>query len=176
MSGQPVTIRKAPRQKHGGFGTRLYNIWVGVKSRCDCPTVTGYYLYGARGIAVCSEWYIFESFRIWSLANGYRDDLTLDRIDVNGNYEPGNCCWATRKEQSRNRRNNVLITAFGETKCRSAWVEDERCAVGVPTLQHRINRGMNPEEAILTPPQCRNQYTKKRRRKVCDPKPTALEI
>lgn len=100
---------------------RLYRIWHGMNNRCNCATSRDYANYGARGIKV--EFTSFEEFVTWSLENGYADDLTIDRINNNGNYAPENCRWVNTKVQANNRRTNDRITFNGETHTLSEWAE-----------------------------------------------------
>lgn len=95
---------KRANTKHGMHGTRLYTIWRSMKGRIHCPATNSYSRYGGRGISVCAEWdNNFSAFAEWAFSHGYRDDLTLDRINPNGNYEPDNCRWATWAQQARNK-------------------------------------------------------------------------
>lgn len=137
---------------HGGKKSRLYCIWKGMRKRCSNPRDSLYQWYGGRGISVCEAWSDFGVFREWALANGYADDLTIERKDVNGHYEPGNCLWITRAAQLRNTRRSRMLTAFGETKLMTDWIADPRCAVRQPVLHQRLANGWGVERAISTPP------------------------
>lgn len=95
---------------------RLFEIWRKMHYRCESPKHKSYKNYGGRGISVCKEWNSFVYFSIWAINNGYQNNLTLDRIDNDGNYEPNNCRWATTKEQMNNRRIGEHININGITK------------------------------------------------------------
>lgn len=92
--------------KHGMYKSRVYSCWSCMMQRCKNPNQKHYANYGGRGIKVCREWHDASTFIKWALAHGYRDDLTLDRINNDGNYTPPNCRWSTRKEQAKNTRRN----------------------------------------------------------------------
>ena len=118
-----------------------------MKYRCYYQNHPSYKNYGGRGITVCQEWLDdFMNFYNWSMANGYSDELTIDRIDVNGNYEPNNCRWATRKEQQNNMRNNVFLEANGERHTISEW--SEITGINRSTISNRLRRGKSIKEAI----------------------------
>jgi hypothetical protein len=104
----------------GKHNKRLYSIWINMKTRCYNPNVKGYKDYGGRGISICEEWRnSFKTFYEWAVGNGYADDLTIDRKDVNGNYTPENCRWIGLIEQANNKRTNILINGMSLKKyCR----------------------------------------------------------
>jgi hypothetical protein len=130
----------------------LANVRFGMLHRCYNPRNSGWRNYGARGIKVCDEWRAsYDAFYDWALASGYRDGLTIERIDNDGNYEPSNCRWIPFSEQGLNKRNSLRFTAFGETKTVAEWSRDPRCIVKYHTLYHRIVVGVQPEIALTTP-------------------------
>lgn len=155
-----IEFNKRTKVKHGFRKTRLYREWQSMKGRCAYPSVNGYERYGGRGITVCDEWKnSFESFKNWALSNGYTDELSLDRIDVNGNYCPKNCRWATDIEQRRNTRSNHVVTYHGETHCLAEWAEI--LGVSKNILYKRIScSGWSIERAFTEP-----VHTEKIRRK-----------
>jgi len=135
---------------HGGTGTKLYNVWRGINDRCNNPNNKRYKDWGGRGIK--NKFELFEDFQDWASESGYREGLTIERIDNYGDYEPGNCRWATRAEQQRNTRANIDIThpVTGETLCATDW--SRRLGGGRNLVNNRINEyGWTPERAITTP-------------------------
>ena len=138
--------------KHGMHKTRIYHIWSDMKSRCLSEKDNAYCYYGGRGITVCDEWKNengFIAFKNWAYANGYSDDLSLDRIDVNGNYEPDNCRWVTQKIQSNNRRDTIYLTMDNETHALTIWAEKINVRRGV--LYWRKTHGWSDEKTLTTP-------------------------
>lgn len=110
---------------HGLSATRIYRCWEAIKQRTGNHSNDAYPNYGGRGIKMCPEWESdFMSFYAWAMANGYEEDLTIDRIDVDGHYEPTNCRWITKKEQSLNRRNSRHITIDGKSQTLKQWTDE----------------------------------------------------
>lgn len=138
---------------------RLRRIYNGMKCRCYNPNIRNYHRYGGRGIIMCDEWLNDrESFISWALTHGYRSDLSIDRIDVDGNYEPENCRWATNVEQANNKRprtsvcRRVKFTIDGTTKSAMEWCEEY--GVSMPFVMYRVRTmGMQPLEALTIPKQ-----------------------
>lgn len=148
LSGQAKSCGCIRREKqHGKAGTRLYRIWGGIKTRCNNPNSDHFNSYMGRGIAICDEWRDdFMAFYNWALANGYRDDLTLDRKDPNGNYEPANCRWATTSEQNSNKTTTPLVSYQGETHTLKDWAAIT--GIKYQTLFWRYKNGWPPEKII----------------------------
>lgn len=133
--------------KHCRKPFRLYAIWKTMRQRCNNPKCNTYNKYGARGISVCKEWDDFAVFRDWALAHGYNKDLTIDRIDNNGNYSPDNCRWATVEEQSYNKRTTIRIQYMGDEYTLN---ELERISnVSRRLIDSRLRRGWSVEKALM---------------------------
>jgi hypothetical protein len=138
--------------RHGMAHDPLYPIWLGVIKRCTNPAMKYFADYGGRGIRICDEWrHDFQAFydHVIQLPHYGEKGYTLDRIDNDSNYEPGNMRWATRSEQARNRRNNHMISFDGKTQSAAEWSEETK--VPYATLVYRLRSGWPPERAFLTP-------------------------
>ncbi len=141
------------RQKtHGMGGTRAYQSWFNMKSRCLDEYNERYRDYGGRGIKICAKWMKFENF----FADMGHPPLgkTLERINNNGNYKPNNCIWSTPHEQARNRKNNVILTFRGETMCLKDWAT--KFGIGYVTLHKRYQAGWTTERLLTEVPQKRS--------------------
>lgn len=126
--------------------TPLYKKWRGIKIRCNHQTAQAYRYYGARGITYCKEWEDFRNFKAWALSSGYQEGLEIDRIDPDGNYEPANCRWVTRKEQHYNKRNTLRYN--GEP----LKIVCQKFGVDYGRVWKRIYRdGWSAEKALFVP-------------------------
>lgn len=138
---------------HGMSRTRLYHIWQAMKNRCYYEKNRVFSSYGGRGITVCKEWIEpksgFVNFCSWALKNGYADNLSIDRIDNDGNYEPSNCRWADRKTQDRNKKNSRFITYAGETLQLCDFAD--KYGVSKKIASNRFDHGWSAERIINTP-------------------------
>jgi hypothetical protein len=101
----------------------MYQVWASMRYRCNSPSCKAYPKYGGRGITISPEWDTFKGFYEWAIHNGYEDNLTLDRIDNDGNYEPSNCQWITIGDQQKNRSYNYDVVINGEQKSLAEWCE-----------------------------------------------------
>lgn len=138
------TVSSERSKTHGKTKTRLYRIWQAMKNRCYNKNAPSFKNYGMRGIRICQEWLCdFQVFYDWAMSNGYKEDLTIDRIDVNGNYEPSNCRWSTRTEQANNKTNNHYITIEGKTKTISQW--SQIFGINPRSVSNRIQLGWREE-------------------------------
>jgi hypothetical protein len=142
----------------------LYSKWLGMKSRCYQPKHFGNKYYQKKNIIVCEEWKNdFQAFYNWSIQNGYKDNLTLDRKNNNKGYDPNNCRFVNMTIQANNRNNNVLLTAFNETKTLAEWIKDPRCKIkSYQTLYSRVKQlKLTPEEILTIVPKYGNRLSKR---------------
>lgn len=143
-------IRIKENTTHGMKGSRLYGIYYAMISRVNNPNASHYERYGGRGITITQEWIGdngFVNFMNWSNDNGYSDELTIDRINNDGNYEPSNCRWVTNEVQANNKSTNRLYTLNGETLNISQW--SKKYNVNYDNLINRLNRGSSIEKALF---------------------------
>lgn len=149
--GLEVSVSHTPSfSTHKESRSRLYRVWIGMKGRCNNCKNKAYSYYGGRGIKVCQDWNeSYVLFRDWALANGYQENLTIDRIDVNGNYCPENCRWVSMKVQMNNTRANRRITLNGETKTMAEW--SESTGLSYETIRNRTIKGKPADEVLQMP-------------------------
>jgi hypothetical protein len=135
--------------KHGMSKSDLYKKWSGMKSRCYNKKENNYHIYGQRGIKICAEWVnSFESFYKWAIENGYKKELSIDRINVNGNYEPSNCRWVTWQQQQNNKRTNHFLEYNGQKHTIAEW--SKITGIKRQTIWARINNSKWTVEEALT--------------------------
>jgi hypothetical protein len=138
---------------HGQSYSTLYSIWQGMKKRCSRIKNSNFIWYGGRGVSICPEWKNFENFFEWNKLlgeKGYKKGLSLDRINNEMGYSPENCRWTTAVTQGRNKRNNLLVTINGETKCVAEWAEI--FSINRYLVYSRIRNGWELNEGLFTPP------------------------
>lgn len=141
------------RFERGDSGSPVHRVWYHMRSRCLDPEKASFPNYGGRGITICPAWEDYRNFARWAKESGYEPGLSIERIDVNGNYEPANCRWIPLGEQARNKRKSIFLTAFGETKLAIDWTKDSRCLVVERMFYWRINRGWEAERALTEAPE-----------------------
>ena len=132
--------------KHRGTSDKLYSAWVEMRRRCYTKTCEAYKNYGGRGITITSEWDDFTVFKDWALTNGYQEGLTIERLDVNGNYCPSNCTWIPKSEQSKNRRMCNFIEYNGLRMTITDW--SKYTGLNKSTIYRRLKRNLPLEEVL----------------------------
>lgn len=147
---QRETRKQGNHKTHGKTNDKIYVIWCNMRSRCYNQKNIMFKNYGGRGIKVCDEWKnSFENFYQWAIANGYTEGLSIERKNVNGNYEPSNCAWITKEAQYLNRTDSHKITAFGKTQTIKEWADET--GIKYDTIERRINAyGWDAERALTT--------------------------
>lgn len=148
-SSARMKLQRHDKGADGHTYTRLYRIWRGLMNRCFNVADSGYDRYGGRGIKCCAEWTVWDVFREWAISTGYRDSLTLDRIDNDGPYNPNNCRWANIYQQNNNKRNNHFLCCFGEKHTVAQW--SRITGIKPTTIRQRVTRGWPIERALTEP-------------------------
>lgn len=142
-------IERIGLSTHGETNTRIHKIWSSMHERCERKSHEHFDCYGGRGIKICAEWDDYEKFREWTLNNGYKENLTLDRIDVDGDYCPENCRWSDWTTQQNNKRNNHNLTYRGQTKTISEW--SRVTSINKTTIRARLMSGWCAEDVLNKP-------------------------
>lgn len=164
MTDRSVRYDKRVCIQHGLSRTSIYSIYHSMLDRCHKVTYKQYPDYGGRGIEVCERWRAAKCVGLFAFIADMGErpaDYQVERIDNNGPYSPENCRWATRTEQGLNKRNNRIITAWGETKVLSEWARDPRCVAHRRVVTSRLVKGWEPEVAMSTTHK-RNKPSKRR--------------
>lgn len=140
--------------KHGdaraGRVERLHRTWRKMQERCNPALAARHPRYAGRGITVCAEWRDYLTFKAWALANGYADHLTIERIENDGDYEPSNCRWITRGDQTRNRSSSRRLTCEGRTQLLQQWADETGLSASL--ISHRLTAGWPVERALSERP------------------------
>lgn len=141
---------ESKKSTHGLSKSPLYHIYMTMKARCGNPNNHKYARYGGRGISICNEWTSdFMTFYNWAIINGFKQGLSIDRINLDGNYTPENCKWSTPKEQARNTSTNRNIAFLGKTKCLQEWANE--MGIKRETIAMRLNKGWSIGDTFNTP-------------------------
>jgi len=148
ITGKALLSTHGLSKDSDGKKTRLFQIWMGMKTRCYNLNVVEYPRYGGKGIIICDEWQNFETFHNWAFTNGYQENLSIDRVNTNGNYEPSNCRWVTDKVQCRNRTTSRFIEFNGQQKTLAEWAEIN--SMSTNCLFERLKRGWGIEKSLTT--------------------------
>ena len=139
---------------HGGYGTPEHSSWRAMRDRCLNPNHVGWADYGGRGIQVCPRWLLFEKFL--EDMGARPPQHTLDRIDTNGNYEPGNCRWATAEVQGANKRATIRLTLNGRTQTVMEWAKET--GLSAPVIRRRVRRGWSHQRTLTQNYQAKNRH------------------
>lgn len=144
-------------ERHGKCHTKLCQVYYSIRKRCYNKKCKEYKYYGARGIVICTEWLnCFQAFYSWAMDNGYKEGLTIDRINVDGNYEPGNCRWVGRTTQNRNMRKNIYLTYNNRSQIMKDWARELN--INYSTIKARHLKGWSDEECLFGKGAKREKY------------------